>query len=184
MKKKTILLAGLILILFSSSAAIAQMGQGMGPGMMSDKEMMEHRDQGMGYGMGGMHMHEGCISYMALMDDLDLSENQADKIKEIKNSYKKEKIRLKADMKIAHIEYGEALSQDTVNLKEVEKIVNKIAALKAKLLMNSAEASAKARSVLTREQRAKLKELARERKANCRMQGGQGMMRGPRWSDD
>jgi len=182
MKKNTILLAGFILILFLSSAAIAQMGRGMGPGMMSDEEMMEKRGQGSGYGMGGMH--GSCISYMLLMEELDLNETQAEKLKEIKNNYKKEQIRLKADKKIAHIEYGEALAEETVNLKEVEKIVKKIADIKTKLLMNAAEASANARKILTKEQRAKVKELARERRSQCQMQGGQGMMRGPRWSDD
>ncbi|MDH3975441.1 MAG: Spy/CpxP family protein refolding chaperone [Deltaproteobacteria bacterium] len=165
MKKKGSVLAIIwILILFSSSITTAQMGRGMGPGM------------------GGMH--GGCDSYLDLLGDLDLSDKQTEKLNKLKNSYRKEQIKLKAEMKIAYIEFRESLSGDSADMKTVEKIVKKIADLKSKLLMNSAQASTNARSILTKKQREKIKKLARERRSECRMYGGSGMMRGPHWSND
>ena len=101
------------LALFSTSFAYAEAGQGMGPGrgqgmgqgMMGHDEYMEMMRKGGGYGYGkgygmGMYgkggMQEYCFSYLSVIDELDLSDEQAEKIRKKKSSFRKEQIRLKA----------------------------------------------------------------------------------------
>ncbi len=180
------------LALFCTSSAYAEtgrgmgpgMGQGMGPGMMDHDEYMERMRRGGGYGQGkgygmGMHgkggMHGYCFSYMSVMDELDLSDEQAEKLRKKKSSFRKEQIRLKAAMKVAKIDYKDLLSEEKVDMKAVEKKVRKIADLVAEQMMNSAKASSEMRMVLSKEQRTKSREFMRKRKQQCGMFG--------RWPD-
>ena len=155
---------------------------GTGPAMMEHGEYMQkiHKEgrygRGMGYGMGygvGVHsggeMHDYCYSYLAVIDELDISDEQAEKMRKQKSRFRKEQIRLQAAMKVAKIDYKDLLSAEKVNMKAVEKKVREIADLVAEEMMNSAKASSEMRSVLSKGQRAKLKDLMRERKLQCRM---------------
>ena len=179
MKKSIIVTTISIWALLCASMAYSQMGPGMGGGMMMEGEEMGRmhergeRGYGMGRGMGSGpgYMHGDCFSHLAIADGLDLSKDQAEKLSKMKSHFRKERIKLQAALKIAKIEYGELLSEDKVDMKAVEKKVREIANLKAESMLNSAKASADMRNILTAEQRAKAKELMRDRRQQCGMSG-------------
>ena len=179
MKKSIIVSTVSLLALLCTSMAYSQMGSGMGGGMMMEGEEMDRMNErgehgyGMGRGMGKGpgYMHGDCFSHLAIADGLDLSSDQAEKLSKLKSHFRKERIRVKAALKIAKIEYGDLLGEDKVDMKVVEKKVREIANLKAESMLNSAKASTDMRSILTPEQRAKAKELMRDRRRQCGMSG-------------
>jgi len=179
MKKSVIISTVGTLVLLYTSIAYSQPDRGMGPGMMSDDDRpgMMYERGGYGYGMGaygGRHMYEGCFSHEDILAELDLSEEQSEKIRKEESKFRKEQIRLRAAMKVAKIEYSDMLHEDKVDMKAVEKKVKEIADLKAQSMMNSAKASSVMRGVLSEEQRSKMKVLIREKKQNCPSMGGWG----------
>jgi len=180
--KKIIYLAILPLVIFLTlTVSNAQMmggGKGHmpccgeGPGMM-DKEHSPH----MGYCSEG-----DCFRHLSMIDELDLSNEQHEKLTAIKLSFKKERIMLQAKMKVAKMEYHELLKKEKPNLKTIEKKIDQIINLKRDLMLNSASTSIAAREILSSEQLKKARGLMRDKKDQYKHFGGPRMMHRP-WED-
>lgn len=156
---------------------------GEGPCMMMDEGrypmMMRNYGQGM---MGqGPHMEwrreEDCSSWFSIIDDLNLSETQLEKINAIRHSYSKEEVMLRAKLKIAQMEFYELMNDDKSDLKGIENKIKEISSLKEELLLNSSRTSISARKVLSADQRKQAVVLMKKRNTQCPYPGGPHMMK-------
>ncbi len=168
-------LLGSVFVSALSLNAYAQMcggmggpGAGMGCGMM---EGMEH--QGMMHGMGGMMMDDDHPLWRRLMG-LGLDEKQKEAIKALHSRTMKDMVKKKADVTIAGIELRDLLDKDPVDMKAVEAAAKKEASLKTEMFLARVKAHEEMKSLLTPEQRKKLKEIMESDHGP-----GCGMMAGP-----
>ena len=192
MKMMKVFLFSVLAIALLYSTANAQM-MGQSKGMMCDKMgMMGSGMRGMMHGMGKdmgmmgdrdmMHSHfmkKGLHFYFKNKEALGLTDDQLEKLHDIKIDFKKRYIMDKAKLKVAKLELEELLDSDSVNMKSVEKKVKEIAGLKEKLLLAKVKTRVDAKKILTKEQRKKAKRLRHHKKEVCQMmKGGRGMMGG------
>lgn len=188
MKKHVVFaLAGLVvgLMLFAHADAQMMQGQkqvqGMGGGMTEQGMNCCMMRQGMHGGMmGGMMgdmmgqaMHGGFNFYLNRVDDLDLSQAQTEKLRDMRLEFEKGNIQRKAAIEVAQVELKQLKMSDNVDLKKVEAKIREIQNKKADLEVATFQAQVEAKNVLTAEQKAKLKA---EACPFCRGMHGKGMM--------
>jgi Spy/CpxP family protein refolding chaperone len=181
-------------------AQMGQPGQGMEPragapeGMMGP-QMMQHMMRGMmGGGMGpmcphmmpqmmggmegdmpeGMTTHRPSQMLRLLRTELDLSDEQAQKVKEILFQVMKANIKQHADLRIAELELQGLLEADAVEMGNVESKLKAIEGLRTTLRLNIIKAHEQVKGLLTPEQRQKLERL-HDRMLGMRGSGMMGM---------
>jgi len=165
-----------------------QMGQGMkGERQMMDCPMQQMSGQGMmqcgqpmmGQGMMGgmmgmgrerMGRHRQWFQYgVTLMlqnaDKLKLSDEQIEKLYDMKRKYSKDIIKQDAEMKIAEIDLGALLKESDINLSEVKEALKKVENIKTQIRYLRIMAFVEARKILTDEQKNSLKKLMEMRGA-------------------
>ncbi len=161
--KKLVALLAVSLLLSVVAIVYAQ-----GPGMMGEGSEMEHGMMGM---MGkGSEMGPGMMGEHHLMGklmSLGLDEKQKEAIKEIIRKTMRENIKKRADLHIARIDLGDLLDKDSVNMTSVESKLKEIASLETDIRLSRIKAHEEIKSILTPDQRKKLKEM-----------GKMGMMQG------
>ncbi len=126
--------------------------------------------QGMGHpGMSQMH-GMGCMEAGGMMMDddhpmwkrlesLGLDEKQKDAVKALQTKTMKEMIRKKADAQIADIDLKNLLEKDPVDMKAVEAAVKKSESSKTAMFLVHVSAREELKSILTPDQRKRLKEM-------------------------
>jgi Spy/CpxP family protein refolding chaperone len=136
------------------------MGQRMmGPGMMPMMRMEGLERMGLRkMGITGM-LHRWGSYFFTRKDQLGLTEDQLDKIESILNSHIKYAIRKNADRKILLMEIQELLVKDKVDLGGVEEKLKAMEALNTDMNMEGVRTLEEALTVLTPEQRKKVKAL-------------------------
>ncbi len=125
--------------------------------------------------MGGMHgqgMMDDEHPMLKHLMSLGLDEKQQDAIKALHSRTMKEMAKKQADKEIAEIELKDLLAKDPVDLKAVEAAAKKKDAIKTELFMIHVRAHEEMKSMLTPEQRKKLKESMAD--GGCGMMGGMG----------
>jgi Spy/CpxP family protein refolding chaperone len=144
----------------------------------------------MGGGMrGGMSPgrgpgHEGPLISMMLdmKDQLGLSLQQVQTLRDLRAAFEKEAIQRGAEIRVAEVELRETLVQDRVDLGRAETLVRKIAGLRAELRLARLRTLEKGKAVLTPEQLAKFREAGHQMAGRGMddggMMGGPGGMRG------
>ncbi len=162
----------ILLALAMPQFAIAQGGM-MNEGMMGGGGM----HGGMG-GMGGMRQRAGAIPhrlmfYMHHAEAIGLSEEQAERLEQRWNEFRKNQIGIRADIQVARLELQEMLEQENVNLGAVEKQVDALQELRSNLMMARIRADLDARNILTPEQRRQAGQLMRRMNRPGGMQGRQ-----------
>jgi len=173
------MLFGFIFLAMLVSNTQAQMCGGIGGGMPGSGMMggMGHQDMGMMHGMGGMM---GCG--MMMNDDhpmwkhlmgLGLDDKQKDSLKALRSKTMKDVTKKMADKKIAGIELRDLLDKDPVDMKAVEASVKKSESLRTEILLAHIKAHEEMKSILTPDQRKKMKEMMEGGTgAGCGMMGG------------
>jgi Spy/CpxP family protein refolding chaperone len=124
----------------------------------------------MGGGMrGGMSPgrgpgHEGPLISMMLdmKDQLGLSLQQVQTLRDLRAAFEKEAIQRGAEIRVAEVELRETLVQDRVDLGRAETLVRKIAGLRAELRLARLRTLEKGKAVLTPEQLAKFREAGHQ----------------------
>ncbi len=164
--------AGLIAIAMLAGNAGAQMGGCSEGCMMGGMER-----GGMMQGMGGMHGHkdgmmEGGNPMLMHLMSLGLDDKQQEAIKALHSRTMKEMAKKGAEKEIAEIELQDLLAKDTVDVKAVEAAAKKKAAVKTEMFMLHIRAHEEMKSLLTPEQRKKLKEMMAGGGMGCSMMGG------------
>ena len=170
-------------IIFIAAAALTAQAQACG-GCMQEGGMMGgmgHQDMGMMHGMGGMQgggmkMDDDHPMWKHLMS-LGLDDKQKDALKALRSKTMKDMVKKKADMQIAGIELKDLLDKDPVDMKAVEASMKKNESLKTEMFLAHIKAREEMKSLLTPDQRKKLKDMMEAGPgAGCGMMGG--MMHG------
>ncbi|MBF0253621.1 MAG: Spy/CpxP family protein refolding chaperone [Candidatus Omnitrophica bacterium] len=138
--------------------------------------------QGWGDAKGSMHSRgykdKGCQATQSAMcilrnaDELGLTEDQKNQITDIKTEAKRDYIRSKAEIDLIAVDVKSEMYKDATDVGAVTALIDKKYAAKAEKAKAMVRAKADMESVLTDEQRAKLKEI---KKSCC---GARGMGRG------
>lgn len=89
---------------------------------------------------------------------LELTPEQKDKIMETRLNFQKDKIKLKADMKIAQLELKSLMREEELNKTEIYKKIEYLGNLKTQLAKYRVDQRMAIRDILTKEQLDKLKE--------------------------
>ncbi len=155
---------GLIVILASAGASQAQMCGCMG---QEDNGMMMG---GMGHQMGMMGDEHPMLKHLMA---LGLSDKQRDAAKALHEKMLKEMVKKKADAEIASIELRDLLDKDPVDMKAVEAAVKKSESVRTEMFLTHIKAHEEMKSLLTPEQRKKLKDIMEGRGGGCSMMGGE-----------
>ncbi len=131
--------------------------------------MMMRMGRGPMMRVGGMPGRMDILGRLA--DKLDLSEEQRDEIKDTLTAHQKDMIQRKADRELAEVELRELTMEDDPDLDAIEEQIKEIANLEAGMRYSRIKAMVDAKSVLTDEQKEKLKELQKDRPARMMRRG-------------
>lgn len=117
-----------------------------------------------------------------LWEQLGLSQQQKDQIRQVMLDARKKNIDVEAKQKLARIELHELMAADTPDQSKINAKISELSKLHETLMRNRIESHLAVQKVLTPEQRKKAKELRpmmRERRGGFRHfdGGGPGMMR-------
>ncbi len=133
-------------------------GSGMQGGMMKG---MEHPGMGATHGMGCMQaggMMDREHPMWANLTGLGLDEKQKDAVKALQTKTMKEMVRKRADAQIADIELRNLLEKDPVDMKAVEAAVKKSESFRTAISLMHISAREELKTILTPEQRKRMKE--------------------------
>jgi Spy/CpxP family protein refolding chaperone len=115
--------------------------------------------------MGGHgKSHGGGVKHLLQMREaLDLTDAQVDKLKAIRKESAKKKISHEAEMKTIRLEMEDLLSNENVDRKKVDSLIDKIGKLHGEMQKLSIHARLDSKNVLTADQKKKMKELKKDR---------------------
>jgi Spy/CpxP family protein refolding chaperone len=133
------------------------MGQ-MGMGSMMCPMCQGRMGGGQGMDMGMMYpMCRGMMlpGHHALMhrEALGLSDQQADKIRDIQTEFRKQQIRLGSEVQLAEIDLEQAMKAEKVDMPGVERLVREMNRVQGDLRLAGIRAKVSAQNVLTPDQR-------------------------------
>jgi len=131
-------------------------GMGMGAGM------------GMGPGRGGRH---GMGRGMGYLKQLDLTEQQEDRIEAIHDKQRRSAIEIRKNLELAQLDMRKLMRADTPDRRAIETQVDRMSGLRGQLQKSQVNSLLDVRGVLTPEQLQKLEQL--------RSEGGGRGRRGP-----
>jgi len=97
-------------------------------------------------------------------EELEISDEQAKKIKDLKIKAKKDMIRIKADIDVIALDIKQETWKDVINIKAVNSLIDKKYDLKKAKAKSSVAACAELKSILTEEQKKALKALKKTKK--------------------
>ncbi len=157
--KRITLLTGLLIALFAAST-LAQ-----GP-------LCDSRGHGM---MGGGKHHGQGMMKMACFEQLDLSDEQEDKIQQLRFTHQSQMIDVRADIKKAQLKKHQEMTKDEPGKDAVMAAVREINSLRGKMAEMMVEHRFAVRDILTEEQLDQLEDCREDRR---------GMGRWHRWMDD
>ncbi len=140
-----------------------QMMGGMG------RKMKAERSHPMGKGLGQLG---GAERFIRQAEKLELSDDQVNQLKSIKQDQQKWDIQKKADIDVARVELAELLDSQLVNFDKIKSKISQMADMEKEMRLAHLAAIQKAHKVLTAEQLEKVKTL---RKHQAR-----GLKKGPR----
>jgi Spy/CpxP family protein refolding chaperone len=160
-------------------------------GLLQTSALAGGRKGGPGQGRGANAMrkagrHTGFMDKTQLIyrfkDELGLTEEQVTQIEETRSAFKKEMIKLKAEIDVLTVDIKNALRADDVDVDAVNPLIDQKYDLKKAKAKKTVAVMAELKSVLTEEQKAKFKELIKEKMQQLRKrrayrrhhQGGKG----------
>ena len=138
---------------------------GRGKGCPICEGMMHHHmgHHGMGGMMGGkggmMGMFMKPWKMMMIGEKIGLNDDQKKRIRDILMNAKRQKVKIKCEIKLRKIDVMDLVMREDVNMAEVEPKIREIANLKADKWITKIKAMQDAKGVLTPDQRKKLKEM-------------------------
>ena len=120
---------------------------------------------------------------LAHAEELELTEDQQAQLKEIATESRKAMVQLRADSELAGMELQALIRSDDPDLEAIQQGLENVASAQVAERFAAIEATVSARSVLTDEQQAKVKEAVRGQRGPQRGNGpkrGDGPKRGGR----
>jgi Spy/CpxP family protein refolding chaperone len=104
-------------------------------------------------------------------DELNVTDNQLEQIRELKITLKKELIKKKADIEIISLDIRSLLYEDEVDLNAVNKLVDQKYEIKKSKMKMVVRSLSELKKILSKEQMDKLKDIAYERKDMKKSEG-------------
>ena len=126
-------------------------GPGMGP-------MAGH----MGMGMGIQMKLKFALDNPELKKELNLTADQESKLDALQVDLEKFTIQKRADIQLASVDLEQEFKKDTVDVKKVQDLSDKISAAGAELFKKNMTAAAEIMNILTKDQRQKLEQMRAE----------------------
>ena len=119
-------------------------------------------------GHGGHHQDamQFIKHILEFKEGMSLTAEQEQKLRTLKTTYKKDRIKMKADVQLASIDLHEVLRNEKANLSDIEAQFNAMHALKTKLYMASIKAKRDAKAVLSDEQQSRMDKIHERIKAH------------------
>lgn len=131
--------------------------------MHSSGHGKHHQHGGHGHGSGRHGKHQNAAQFIGhilkFKEGMSLTAEQEQKLQTLKVTYKKDRIRLKAEVDMANVDLHQVLKNEKAKLADVEAEFNKLHTLKTKLYMASIKAKRDAKAVLSDEQRARMDKI-------------------------
>ncbi len=131
-------------------------------GLMADTAVIQAQDGGEGISQRPVHArsrgHRGWGrrgGVERMKERLELSDEQAKKIRDILRGAGKKSIKVRADLRVARIELGELVTQEKVDRGKIDTKLAQIGQLRQQRLRLRTDVALQAREVLTPEQRVK-----------------------------
>ena len=133
-----------------------------------------------GFGRGG---GRGWYGSPRLHEELELTDEQTEKLRQMRVEARKAAVRNRADLQVQRIELGELLRADSPSKAQVDRKVQQITKLQGAAFAARINTMLSAKAVLTPEQRAKARELRKNRGRRFRGRRGGGSRGGPHGGD-
>lgn len=108
-------------------------------------------------------------------DELGLTDEQIENIREIQYNFKKTEIGLRADLKTSRLELRHLMMQENPNQKEISKLVDRVAEAQKKVLKHNVDRKIALKEILTQEQFEKF--MKKRGKRGKEMMGREGKFR-------
>jgi len=105
-----------------------------------------------------------CPPLLNLADELGLTDEQIEEIRDIQYNFKKAEIGLKADIKTLRLELHHLMMQEEPNEREIARVVERMADAEKKLLKHRVDKKLAMKKVLTAEQFEKFLKIKGEAK--------------------
>ena len=144
-----------------------------GSGMGQKKGRSDH-------GSSAMHewAHQIALSFFKHMlknkEEMSLTDEQIQQLRDLKINYKKNRIRMKADVDVAEIDLHVLLWDEKAKLADIEAQMNTVHGLMTKLHMASIKAKRDGKAVLTDEQRSRMDKIHKRMKSHGGSMGQAG----------
>ena len=127
-----------------------------------------NRAMGFGHG-GGQHgmgrrghsaTHQGATEFidhiLKFKDGMSVTDEQEQQLRSVRTNYRKDRIKIKANVQLANIDLHELLRDNKSSLGDIERNLKNVYALKADLNMASIKAKRDAKAVLSEEQQSRM----------------------------
>lgn len=97
-------------------------------------------------------------------DDLNLTKDQTDKMKKIRNTARKQNIPIKGDIQLKQMELQDLMAMDSPDKNAIAVKVKEIDALRTQIKLNKMNARIDCRNVLTKDQKDKIEQMRTQRR--------------------
>ncbi len=124
------------------------------------------------HGFGSTHpgTHQGATEFITHLlkfkEGMSVTAKQEQQLHALKTTYKKTRIKMKAEVQLASVDLHEVLKDEKASLSDIEVQFNAMHALKTKLYMASIKAKRDAKAVLSPEQRSRMDNIHERMKAH------------------
>jgi len=109
-----------------------------------------------------MERGECLCQVMKRLDMLDVSREQAKKLKALYREHKRKKVQLKAQAELLRLDLQELLDAEEPDLTAIERKVKELAKVKAERMLECIKGGLEVRKILSPEQLEKLHELSKQ----------------------
>ncbi|MBU0467959.1 MAG: hypothetical protein KKD07_02350 [Candidatus Omnitrophica bacterium] len=157
--KKNLMLAVGVLLMFGAMTSVvcAEPGQGMSK-MMHGGQGMPIMDEGKGMSMEDMFFKNAKMIY-SLQEDLGITEEQLNKIKDAKIALKKDLIRKEAELDIVMVDMMALMQSDEPHGEMMKDLIDKKYDVKKEKAKRVVDACMSLKEILTEDQKGKMKEM-------------------------
>ncbi len=153
---------------------------GKSKGMHSSGPGMGHKERHGGHGDGTMHewAHQQAMTFIKHLlknkDGMSLTDEQVQQLRDLKINYKKNRIKVQADVDLAKIDMHVLLWDEKAKLADIEAQMNTVHGLMTKLHIASIKAKRDAKTVLTEEQQARIDKMHKHMRSHSGSKGHAG----------
>ncbi len=140
-----------------------------------------HHAKGHGkHGRQGKHSdtHQNVMKFidhiMQFQEGMSLTDDQMQQLRALKTNYKKTRITMKADVKLANVDLHEIVKDEKASLADIEAKLHAMHAMKTKLYMASIKARRDANAVLSEEQQSRMGKIHERIKSHSDTMAPQG----------